>query len=87
MNLESLTDRISNNPYFGQAFWFCFNQLESVENLAVIEMGCGKGLESVFFALNGARVIGFDTNETVSTFEDQSICWFVTLLSPESSLI
>ena len=37
--------------------------LERIDGKTVLEIGCGKGRDSVFFAMYGARVSGFDISE------------------------
>jgi SAM-dependent methyltransferase len=62
-DFKSLRDQILDCPFFGQAVRFGFSTLESVKNSTIIDMGCGGGTVSVFFALHGAQVIGLDKQQ------------------------
>jgi ubiquinone/menaquinone biosynthesis C-methylase UbiE len=60
---RALEEAVFGNVYFERAIRSGFERLESVAGLTVVDIGCGTGNFSVYFALHGARVIGFDIDE------------------------
>ena len=39
---------------------YILSQIESIKDKNVLDLGCGAGEASVYFALNGANVFGID---------------------------
>lgn len=59
-NRENFTKRIVADPFFGGAVQFLSNRLGDLGGKVMLDSGCGEGKMSVFFALQGAKVIGID---------------------------
>lgn len=54
-------EKVLDDPILGPSVRRGLSQLTGIKNSTIVDMGCGKGFVSVFFALHGATVIGFDT--------------------------
>jgi ubiquinone/menaquinone biosynthesis C-methylase UbiE len=82
---ETLINQINNDPYFGEAVRFVLNKLGSLKGKVIFESGCGSGEMSVFFALQGASIIGIDKDRSrlgaarrlADSLEVQSRCLFL----------
>ena len=76
---EAYTHFIVSDPYFGQLVAKCFaNPAQGLRGKTVIDVGCGGGLMTVFFALNGATVIGIDIDqETLDAAREWATEWGV----------
>jgi ubiquinone/menaquinone biosynthesis C-methylase UbiE len=61
---EQLREDIVTDPFFGDAVRFVLSKLGDVRGKVIFDSGCGGGKMSVFFALQGATVIGIDKDET-----------------------
>ena len=61
---RALEEAVLGDVYFARPIRFAFERIGSVAGRTVVDMGCGLGHLSVYFALHGARVVGFDINET-----------------------
>jgi ubiquinone/menaquinone biosynthesis C-methylase UbiE len=60
---RALEEAVLGDVYFARAIRFAFERIGSVAGRTVVDMGCGRGRISVYMALHGARVVGFDINE------------------------
>ena len=60
---ERFKQRILSDPYFGDAVQFVFSTIGNVQNKIILDNGCGPGMLSVLFALEGGDVIGIDKCE------------------------
>jgi ubiquinone/menaquinone biosynthesis C-methylase UbiE len=60
---ECFKQRILSDPYFGDAVQFVFSSIGNVQNKIILDNGCGSGVLSVLFALEGGDVIGIDKCE------------------------
>jgi ubiquinone/menaquinone biosynthesis C-methylase UbiE len=58
--VERMTRDILSDPFFGAAVRFVLAKIGDVSDKTIVDVGCGPGRMSVFFALHGARVIGID---------------------------
>lgn len=58
--IKELKKRIIGNLFFGQAVSFVLNNICDVSSKKIVEAGCGNGEMSIFFALQGAQVVGID---------------------------
>lgn len=61
---ERFKQMILSDPYFGDAVQFVFSAIGNVQNKIILDNGCGSGMLSVLFALEGAEVIGIDKQES-----------------------
>src|SRR5262249_26118049 len=61
---ERFKQRILSDPYFGDAVRFVFSTIGNVQNKIILDNGCGSGMLSVLFALEGGEVIGIDKRES-----------------------
>ncbi len=61
---DQLINRIQYDPFFGEAVSFVLNKIGDFRDKVILDSGCGFGEMSVFFALQGARIIGIDKSET-----------------------
>ena len=59
-SIEQLREEIVTDPFFGDAVGFILCKLGDVRNKVILDSGCGMGKMSVFFAIQGAKVIGID---------------------------
>jgi ubiquinone/menaquinone biosynthesis C-methylase UbiE len=57
---QQIKEEILADPFFGDAVEFILNKLGNVQNKVILDSGCGSGQMSVFFALQGAKIIGID---------------------------
>jgi len=60
---RALEEAVLGDVYFARAIRFAFERVGSVAGQTVVDMGCGRGHVSIYFALHGARVVGFDVSE------------------------
>jgi SAM-dependent methyltransferase len=60
---ERLKQRILSEPFWGGAVQFVFSTIGNVRNKIILDNGCGPGMLSVVFALEGGDVIGIDKCE------------------------
>jgi ubiquinone/menaquinone biosynthesis C-methylase UbiE len=60
--VEQIQDKIIAEPVFGDTVGFVLGKFGDLQNKVVLDSGCGLGTMSVFFALQGAKVIGIDIN-------------------------
>jgi len=63
-NREKLNKEILADLYFEHAVRFVINKLGDVHGKVIFDSGCGVGKMSVFFALQGATVIGIDKDRS-----------------------
>jgi ubiquinone/menaquinone biosynthesis C-methylase UbiE len=61
---EQLSEEILADPFFGDAMRFVLSTMGDVRGKVIFDSGCGGGKMSVFFALQGATVIGIDKDTT-----------------------
>jgi ubiquinone/menaquinone biosynthesis C-methylase UbiE len=61
--IDELEREIINDHFFGQATSFIFDKLGDIDSKIIVDIGCGNGMISIFFALKGAKVIGVDIEE------------------------
>jgi len=59
-SLEPMRRDILTDPFFGEAVRFVLERIGDLREKKIVDIGCGSGRMSVFFALAGARVIGID---------------------------
>ena len=62
--MSTLHKEILADRYFGHAVSFVLNKLGNVRGKIILDSGCGVGKMSVFFALQGATVIGIDKDRS-----------------------
>lgn len=61
--IKELEREIISDHFFGQATSFAFDELNDINGQKIVDIGCGNGIISTFFALKGAKVIGIDIEE------------------------
>jgi ubiquinone/menaquinone biosynthesis C-methylase UbiE len=61
--LKKLKTEIIDDPFFGQAISFALNNLGDIDGKMIVYVGCVSGAMSIFFALQGATVVGIDIND------------------------
>jgi ubiquinone/menaquinone biosynthesis C-methylase UbiE len=61
--IKELEREIIGDRFFGQATSFAFDKLSDINGKKIVNIGCGNGIISTFFALKGAKVIGIDIEE------------------------
>ena len=62
--VKQLKMEILNDPFFGNANRFVLDKIGDVQNKVILDSGCGTGKMSLFFALQGAKVIGIDKRKS-----------------------
>lgn len=60
---EQLKNQILTDPFCGNAVAFVLGKIGDIRDKVILDSGCGCGEMSVFFALQGAKVIGIDKNK------------------------
>jgi ubiquinone/menaquinone biosynthesis C-methylase UbiE len=65
---------IINDPFFSEALLFVLAQFGNVKEKVILDSGCGAGKTAVFFALQGAKVIGIDINNAQITRARRLAC-------------
>jgi ubiquinone/menaquinone biosynthesis C-methylase UbiE len=63
-SIERFKQRILRDPYFGDAVQFVFSNIGNLQSKIILDNGCGPGMLSVLFALEGGNVIGVDKCES-----------------------
>lgn len=58
--IKKLEEEIISDPFFGKAISFALDNLGDISGKKIVDVGCGNGIMSVFFALQGAKVVGID---------------------------
>lgn len=83
--LKKLKTEIVDDPFFGQAISFALNYLGDPSGKMIVDVGCGSGIMSIFFALQGATVVGLDINpsalqqakQLASRYKVENKCVFI----------
>ena len=93
-SIEQLREEIVTDPFFGDAVEFILCKLGDVRNKVILDSGCGVGRMSVFFAIQGAKVIGIDKNgeridaakSLADSFGVKNSCLFLQECSEETTI-
>ena len=67
---ERLSEEIFAEPLFGDAMRFVLSTMGDVRGKVIFDSGCGGGMMSVFFALQGATVIGMDKDKDATRLSE-----------------
>lgn len=88
---EQFKKEIITDPFFGDAVRFILSKLGDMRGKVIFDSGCGAGVMSVFFALQGATVIGIDRDsrqlakavDLATSFGVNNNCFFLMANSEE----
>jgi len=66
-SIQLLEDKILQDPFFGEAVQFVLNKNGNITNKTILDVGCGSGQNSIYFALLGGKVLGIDKRRSCLT--------------------
>ena len=93
-DFQLLERKALDEKRFGNAVRFSLSRFADLQGVKIIEVGCGEGYASVYFAKRGASLIGFDKRSSVllraryfaQRWEVDEQCRFIKCFSEEIPL-